>query len=266
MVKVAVSGACGKMGTSILNTLFKDKNIDIVGALEIDGHPMLGSDLGSVLNSKKTDILVTDDPKTAFRNADVVVDFTSPSSTLLTAGYCSRNKKALVIGTTGFTSAQKKKLEKLIKKIPTVISPNMSVGINLLFELSKILADRLGKEFDVEIFESHHRNKVDAPSGTAIRLAESVAEGLGVNPARKVRYERHGEIGKRKEGEIGIQTIRGGDVVGDHTVMFLGEGERIELTHRAQSRENFSSGVLRAVKWLEGKPPGIYTMKDVLGL
>ena len=266
MVRVAVCGAGGRMGTSILNTLKKDKGIQIVGATEISGHPILGQDLENITNTGKTNIIVSNDLKTAFRDADVVVDFTTPSSTLTTAEYCGRNKKAIVIGTTGFTASQKKKLEKSIKKVPAVISPNMSIGVNLVFEVSKILASRLGNEFDTEIYETHHRNKIDAPSGTALRLAESVAEGLGLNTSRHLKFERRGEIGKRKEKEIGIQTLRGGDVVGDHTVMFLGEGERIELTHRAHNRENFSRGVLRAVKWIKGKKPGIYSMKDVLGL
>ena len=266
MVRVAVSGAAGRMGTSILNTLIQDSEIYIVGATEISGHRMLGSDLGNVINTKNTNISITDDVNSAFKDADVVIDFTTPSSSLITAEYCSRNGKALVIGTTGFSVEQKKKLEKNIKKVPTVISPNMSIGVNLMFEVSKILADRLGNEFDVEIVEAHHKNKVDAPSGTALRLAESIAEVLSVDFDEHVRFKRYGNIGKRKKGEIGIQTVRGGDVVGDHTVMFLGEGERIELVHRALSRENFSRGVLRAAKWIADKSPGIYSMKDVLGL
>ena len=203
MVKVAVSGAAGRMGTSILNTLSGDSEVEIVGALERSGHQLLGNDLGVILNSGNTDTKITDDLETAFKDADVVVDFTVPSSTLLTAEYCSNNDKALVIGTTGFSSEQKKKLENDIKKIPTVISPNMSIGVNLVFEVSKLLADRLGEEFDVEIIEAHHKNKIDAPSGTALRLAESVAEGLGVDLNKHVRFERQGEIGKRKKGEIG---------------------------------------------------------------
>ncbi|MGI9533924.1 MAG: 4-hydroxy-tetrahydrodipicolinate reductase, partial [Thermodesulfobacteriota bacterium] len=186
MVRVAVSGAAGRMGTSILNTLIEDRGIEIVGATEISGHPMIGSGLGSIVNSKIKNVLITDDFNSAYKNADVVVDFTVPSSSLLTADYCRRKKKAVVIGTTGFSPEQKKKLEKSIKKIPTVFSPNMSIGVNLVFEVSKILADRLGKEFDVEIVEAHHKNKVDAPSGTAIRLAESVAEGLGINLVKYV--------------------------------------------------------------------------------
>lgn len=266
MIKVAVCGAAGRMGKSILNSLFNDAEMEVVGATESSDHSLVGSDLGLIANSTGKNILITDDLNSAFKDADVVIDFTTTSSTLLIAENCSRNKKSLVIGTTGFSSEEKKKLEKSIEKVPTVISPNMSIGVNLVFEVSKFLADRLGNEFDIEVMETHHRDKVDAPSGTALKLAESVAEGRCIDLNKYAKFERYGNTGRRKQEEIGIQTLRGGDVVGDHTVMFLGNGERIELTHRALSRENFSRGVLRAAKWIIGKPPGIYSMKDVLGI
>ncbi len=266
MIKAAVSGAGGKMGTSILNVLFKDPEIEIVGTTETAGHHLLGSDLGVIVNSADTNISITEDMDSAFEDAEVVIDFTTPSSTLLTAEHCKAGNRAIVIGTTGLSRAEKNRLRQIAETVPVVISPNMSVGVNLAFELSKILAARLGEEFDVEIVETHHGDKVDAPSGTAIGLAEAVAEGLGVDPDTHIRFERRGNIGRRKKGEIGVQTLRGGDVVGDHTVMFLGRGERLEITHKALSRENFSRGVLRAVKWVAGKPPGIYGMKDVLGI
>lgn len=266
MVKVAVSGAGGRMGTSILKVLFKDPEIDIVGTTEAAGHHLLGCDLGVIVNSTGTNITVTQDMGSAFKDAEVVIDFTTPASTLLTAAHCSTSNKSMVVGTTGFSREERKKLEQMAEKIPIVISPNMSIGVNLAFEISKLLATRLGDEFDVEIVETHHKDKVDAPSGTAIALAKSVAQGLGVDPDTHVRFERQGDIGKRKKGEIGVQTLRGGDVVGDHTVMFLGRGERLEITHRALSRENFSRGVLRAAKWIAGKKPGVYSMKDILGI
>ena len=192
----------------------------------------------------------------AASEADVIVDFTAPESTLLNAEHAAKNNKSIVIGTTGFSAGQKTALNKFLELVPSVISPNMSIGVNLLFELSKNVSKIVGDDFDVEIIEAHHRNKVDSPSGTALGLAESVADGLGVNLDDNAVYERHGNIGKRNDKEIGIQTIRGGDVVGDHTVMFLGDGERIELTHKALSRDNFSRGVLRAVKWLPGQKTG----------
>lgn len=266
MVKVAVSGAGGRMGTSILKVLSKDPEIDIVGATETAGHHLLGCDLGVIVSSTDTDIKVTQDMDSAFRNAEVVIDFTTPASTLAAAKLCNTQNKSMVVGTTGFSREESKKLKQMAEKIPIVISPNMSIGVNLAFEISNFLATRLGDEFDVEIVETHHKDKVDAPSGTAVALAKSVAQGLGVDPDTHVRFERQGNIGKRKKGEIGVQTLRGGDVVGDHTIMFLGRGERLEITHRALSRENFSRGVLRAARWIAGKKPGVYSMKDVLGI
>ena len=266
MIKVTIIGVGGKMGRSIFTTLNNDEDISIVGAAELPGHQFAGKDLGEVMGVANNGVEVFDNIYDAAGDSDIIVDFTAPESTISNAEYASNNNKSIVIGTTGFSTDQKSTLNKFLESVPSVISPNMSIGVNLLFELSKNVSKILGKEFDVEIVEAHHRNKVDSPSGTAIGLAESVAEGLDVNLNDNAVFERHGNIGKRKNNEIGIQSIRGGDVVGDHTVMFLGDGERIELTHKALSRDNFSKGVLRAVKWLPGKSPGIYAMKDVLGL
>ena len=266
MIKVIIVGIGGKMGRSIFTTLNNDDDISIVGATELPGHEFIGKDLGECMGLEDSDVKVTDNINDTANDADIIVDFTAPDSTINNTEYASKNNKSMVIGTTGFSTEQRSTLNKLLETIPSVISPNMSIGVNLLFELSKNVSRILGKEFDVEIIEAHHRNKVDSPSGTAIGLAESVADGLEVNLKDNAVYERHGNTGKRKNNEIGIQTIRGGDVVGDHTVMFLGNGERIELTHKALSRDNFSKGVLRAIKWLPGKSPGIYSMKDVLGL
>jgi len=260
MINVTIVGVGGKMGRSIYSTLIRDSEINIVGATELAGHDLIGKDLA------QSGVIVSESLQSAAESADVIVDFTSPESTLSNAEYASLKNKSIVIGTTGFTGDQKSVLNSYLESVASVVSPNMSIGVNLLFELSKNVSKILGSEFDVEIIEVHHRNKVDSPSGTALGLAESVAEGLRVNLNETAVYERHGNIGKRKKDEIGIQAIRGGDVVGDHTVMFLGEGERIELTHKALSRDNFSKGVLRAVKWIHGKKPGVYSMKDVLGL
>ena len=266
MIKVCIIGAGGRMGKSIFSVLNNDNDVEIVGGTELEGHGLIGSDLGTANGVGENGVLITQDINEAASDADVIVDFSAPVSTLKNAEYASGNNKAIVIGTTGFSAEERASLDKMIETVPSVIAPNMSIGVNLLFELSKNVSKIVGSDFDVEIVEAHHRNKVDSPSGTALGLAESVAEGLGVDLNDKAVYERHGNIGKRKEQEIGIQTIRGGDVVGDHTVMFLGDGERIELTHKALNRDNFSKGVLRAVKWIPGKEPGIYTMKDVLGL
>ena len=266
MIKIIIVGIGGKMGRSIFTTLNNDDDISIVGATELPGHEFIGKDLGECMGLENNGVKVSDNIHDTAEDAEIIIDFTAPDSTITNAEYASKNNKSIVIGTTGFSPDQRSSLIKYLETIPSVLSPNMSIGVNLLFEISRNVSHILGEEFDVEIVEAHHKNKVDSPSGTALGLAEAVAEGLEVNLKDNAVFERHGDIGKRKNNEIGIQTIRGGDVVGDHTVMFLGNGERIELTHKALSRENFSKGVLRAVKWLPGKSPGVYSMKDVLGL
>jgi 4-hydroxy-tetrahydrodipicolinate reductase len=265
VIKVAVVGVCGRMGMSIASLAGTDEDIELVGATEVPGHVSIGRDLGDLVEGAGPGVSVSDSIEVAARAADVIIDFTVPEATLAHAEYSVRNEKSMVIGTTGFTSEQREKLLRLLDRIPCVLSPNMSVGVNVLFEISRQVASHLGESYDAEIFETHHRSKADSPSGTAIALAEAVAAGLGSELKDVARYERHGRIGARKKGEIGIQTLRGGDVVGDHTVMFLGDGERVELTHKATSRENFSSGALRAAKWIPGKSPGVYAMRDVLG-
>lgn len=266
MIKTTIIGASGRMGRSIASILVDDDSVEITGALEVSGHPDIGKSLGDIVGNEKIATVINEDFDEACDNSDILIDFTAPESTLMNLKYAYENGKSMVIGTTGFSHSEQAELEKLAEKIPCVISPNMSIGVNILFELSKKVASLIGDSYDIEIVEAHHRNKVDAPSGTAIGIAKSVAQGLKVKLDDAARYERYGKIGERKKGEIGIQTIRGGDVVGDHTVMFLGDGERLELTHKASNRDNFSKGVLLAVKWLPGKPPGIYSMKDVLGL
>ena len=265
VIKVAVVGVCGRMGMSVASLAGADEDIELVGATEVPGHVSIGRDLGDLIEGAGPGVSVSDSIEVAARAADVIIDFTVPEATLAHAEYSVRNEKSMVIGTTGFTSEQREKLLRLLERIPCVFSPNMSVGVNVLFEISRQVASHLGESYDAEIFETHHRAKADSPSGTAIALAKAVAAGLGSELKDVARYERHGRIGARKRGEIGVQTLRGGDVVGDHTVMFLGDGERVELTHKATSRDNFSSGALRAAKWIPGKSPGVYAMRDVLG-
>ncbi len=266
MIKVSIMGIAGRMGRSIYHLLDAEDDIQIVGATEIDSHADMGKDIGIVVGDREIGAALTADIDEACSDADVIVDFTTPSSTMKNADYASSTAKAMVIGTTGFDDNQKSELSELSKNFPCVISPNMSIGVNVMFEATKRLAEVLGDDFDVEIIEAHHKHKVDAPSGTALRLGEAAAEGLSRDFSSVARYERHGAIGERKKNEIGMQSIRAGDIVGEHTVMFCGSGERIELTHRAMSRNNFAKGVLRAVKWIPGRPGGIYTMKEVLGL
>jgi len=266
MIRVSVMGSAGRMGQRIIYYLSRDEGIRIVGAKEADRHPSLGIDAGILAGVGEIGVPITSDMAGSSHGADVIVDFSSPKSTLLNASYASAEGKSMVIGTTGFTEGEEKELSEICMGLPCVISANMSIGVNVMIEATKILARTLGDEYDVEIFEAHHKHKVDSPSGTALMIGQAASEGLGRDFQEVARFERHGRVGERKQHEIGIQSLRGGDVVGEHTVMFLGEGERIELTHRAFSRDNFAKGVLRAVKWVHGKPPGIYSMKDVLAL
>ena len=265
VIKIAVVGVCGRMGMSVASLAGADGDIELVGATEVAGHVSVGRDLGDFIEGAGPGVSVSDSIEEAARTSDVIIDFTVPEATLAHAEYSVRNGKSMVIGTTGFTPEQRAELLGLLEQIPSVFAPNMSVGVNILFEISRQVAFHLGESYDAEIFETHHRGKADSPSGTAIALAEAVASGLGRELGDVARYERYGRIGAREKGEIGIQTLRGGDVVGDHTVMFLGDGERVELTHKATTRENFSAGALRAAKWILGKPPGVYAMRDVLG-
>lgn len=265
VIKVAVAGVCGRMGMSVASLVGADGDIELVGATEAPGHSSISFALGDLVEGAGMGVSVSDSIEEAAGAAEVIIDFTVPEATLAHAEYSVRNGKSMVIGTTGFTPEQSEELLGLLRRIPCVFAPNMSVGVNILFEISRQVAFHLGEGYDAEVFETHHRGKIDSPSGTAIALAEAVASGLGSELGDVARYERHGRIGARRKGEIGIQTLRGGDVVGDHTVMFLGDGERVELTHKATARENFSAGALRAAKWIPGKPPGVYAMRDVLG-
>lgn len=266
MIKVSIMGVSGRMGRSIYRLLDAEDDIQIVGATEIENHPDMGKDIGLVAGEGEIGVQLSCGLEASSKEADVIVDFTVPSSTLNNARYASASGKAMVIGTTGFDDDQRKELNELAKSFPCVFSPNMSIGVNVMFEATKKLAEILGDDYDIEIIEAHHKHKVDAPSGTALKLGEAAAEGLSRDFNSSARYERHGVIGERGEKEIGMQTIRAGDIVGEHTVMFCGAGERIELTHRAMSRDNFAKGVVRAVQWVSGKPSGMYTMKEVLGI
>lgn len=266
MIKVSVIGAGGRMGRRILHLLAAEPDVEITGACEAPGNPELGADAGTLAGSGEIGVLLTDNIEEASESAEVIIDFTTPPVTLKTAAYATQNGKSLVIGTTGFSPEQSGQLNSSIGNIACVMAPNMSVGVNVMFEITERLARVLGDDYDIEIIEAHHKKKVDSPSGTALGLGRAAAKGAGRNFDKVAKFERHGVIGERSGPEIGIQTVRGGDIVGEHTVMFIGEGERIELTHRATSRDNFARGVVRAAKWIHGKPAGLYTMKDVLSL
>jgi len=235
----------------------------LAGVAERPDHDLVGQDVSVVVGGAATGVLISAE---IGPDADVVVDFTVPASTAALARRCAEIGAALVSGTTNLTDEQRRRLEDAAERVPVVWAPNMSVGVNLLFQVAGSVAKALGDEYDVEIVEIHHRFKRDAPSGTARRLAEKVAEGLGRDLADCAVHGRHGDVGERTPAEIGIHAVRGGDVVGDHTVIFAALGERIELVHRAHSRDVFVRGALRAARWVAGKPAGLYSMGDVLGL
>lgn len=265
MIKIAVCGAAGRMGQRIIVSA-KEAGCTVSGALERPGHEMIGQDAGVVAGCGILGVLISDDLNSVIAGCDVLIDFTSPKVSLKNLEVCALKKKAIVIGSTGFTPDERSFAEELSKEIPCIIAPNMSVGVNVCFKALKDIAKTLGDDFDVEIVELHHKLKKDAPSGTAVRMGEVVAEALGRDYNHVARCSREGIIGERTQEEIGMQTVRGGDIIGEHTVYFIGMGERIELTHRAMTRDMFSRGSVRAAKWIIGKMPGIYDMQDVLGL
>lgn len=266
MVKLVVTGAAGRMGRSIINVIRETGDAELAAAVERSGHGDIGKDAGEVAGSGKTGIKLTDNFEKAIRKADCIIDFTFPEATMHHLDIALKNDIAMVIGTTGFSHHQRERLKDVGNKLRIIAAPNMSVGINLLLKVVSDMAKVLGKDYDIEIIEAHHRMKKDAPSGTAMRLAEVLAYSLNRDLDKVAVYERHGIIGERKSDEIGIQTIRAGDIVGDHTIIFGGMGERMEITHRAQSRETFARGAVRAAQWVVKQPKGLYDMQDVLGL
>ncbi len=266
MIKAVVTGAAGRMGSRTINVLSTSEGIKLVGALERKGQPMVGRDAGGPAGITETGIAITDDLRSALAGADVLIDFTFPETSLAHLKVCAELGKAAVIGSTGFTKEHLSEAARFVTQVPCVLSPNMSVGVNVCFKVLADLAKILGPDFDAEIVEWHHRLKKDAPSGTAVRMGEVVAGALGRNYREVAKYHREGVTGVRTDEEIGMQTVRGGDIIGEHTVYFIGMGERIELTHRAHTRDMFARGAVRAAKWIAGKKPGLYDMQDVLGL
>jgi 4-hydroxy-tetrahydrodipicolinate reductase len=265
-IKAVVAGACGRMGTAVIETLRAAEGIELVGALELREHPCVGQVAGDRPGADAGEIRIASTHESLPAKFDVFIDFTAPAGTLDNLEFCARTGTPSVIGTTGFTDKQREALTGYAGTVPIVFSPNMSIGVNLLFKLAGIAAASLGNTYDAEIVEVHHKLKKDAPSGTALRLAETVAGAFGRDLDENAVYSRHGMIGDRSELEIGIQAVRAGDIVGEHTLLFAGPGERIELTHRAHSRDNFARGAIRAALWVVGRKPGLYSMADVLGL
>ena len=266
MIRAVVAGAAGRMGGRIIHTLEATEGISLTAAFEHPDHPSVGHDVGELVGLGTMGLNVAPDLKSVLDAGDVVIDFTHHQASVAHLREAVSAKKPVVIGTTGFTSEEVETISTLAKEIPCVQAPNMSMGVNLMFKIVEDMAKALGDGFDVEIIEAHHHHKKDAPSGTAVKLAQNLATALGRNLEKVGVYERHGIIGERRPEEIGIQTIRGGDIVGEHTVLFAGVGERLELTHRAHSRDNFARGAVKAAIWVVSQPPGLYDMQHVLGL
>ncbi|MBI5185570.1 MAG: 4-hydroxy-tetrahydrodipicolinate reductase [Nitrospinae bacterium] len=267
MVRVVVAGAGGKMGRNIAVAAHNTQGVELAGGTEMEGSGLIGRDIGELAGIGPIGKTVLADFRAAMQkgNADMAIDFTAPEATIRHLAAAVELKKGMVIGTTGMEKSHQEEIKRASEKIPIVFAPNMSVGINLMLRLVCEAANALGEEYDIEIIEAHHRLKKDAPSGTAMKLAEELARATNKNLDEAGVFARKGMIGARKRGEIGIQTIRAGDIIGDHTVLFGGLGERIEITHRASSRETFALGAVRAALWLEGRAPGLYSMMNVLG-
>lgn len=264
-VNVGIAGVSGRMGRALLEAVAADPACVLHAALDRPGSPLLGQDAGAAWGAS-SGVRVSDRPATALAGAHALIDFTRPEATFGYLDACVAANVPLVIGTTGFDDAGRARIAAAARQIPVVFAPNMSVGVNLLMKLAELAAQVLEDGYDIEIIEAHHRHKVDAPSGTALGLGQAVARAIGRDLASCAVYGREGVTGERDPKTIGFATVRGGDIVGDHTLLFAGIGERVELTHKASSRATFAQGALRAAKWLQGRAPGLYDMRDVLNL
>ncbi|MEX0584562.1 MAG: 4-hydroxy-tetrahydrodipicolinate reductase [Natronospirillum sp.] len=265
-MNIAITGAPGRMGRTLVQMIHAADDLRLAGATDRPGSELLGLDIGVLCGLGETGVPLVDDLNKLPDDIDAVIDFTTPASTMRHLTVCAQRGFALVIGTTGLDETQKNAIGQAADRIPVVFAPNMSVGVNVLTNLVEQAARILGDAYDVEIVEMHHRHKVDAPSGTALALGEAAAKGLQRTLQDCAIYGREGAEGPRESSTIGFATLRGGDVVGDHTVIYAGEGERVEITHKASSRSTFAQGALRAVRWLHNRPAGQYSMQDVLGL
>jgi 4-hydroxy-tetrahydrodipicolinate reductase len=265
MTIIAITGVAGRMGKTLVEAAGQSTGVRVSVAIERPGSSVIGVDVGELAGVGRLDVSVLDSIEAA-PAFDVLIDFTRPEVTMINLAACHAREASMVIGTTGLSDVQKVELTNAAQDIAIVFAPNMSVGVNLCLKLLEMAATVLGDEMDIEIIEAHHRHKVDAPSGTALAMGEVVAKALGRDLKTCAVYGREGRTGERDRKTIGFETIRAGDIVGDHTVMFAGQGERVEITHKASSRMTFASGAMRAAQWLEGRPAGLYDMQDVLGL
>lgn len=266
MIKVMMVGAAGKMGRRIINFITEDPETTLSAAIESSNCPLLGQDAGLIAGCGELGVKITSDILEGSKVSDVIIDFTGAEPTFHNLKYYIEAKKPILIGSTGFSSEQVKEIDKLANVAPFILAANTSLGVNLTLKVLEMVAKTVGDKYDIEIIESHHRMKKDAPSGTAMKMAETIVQTLNRDMDKDLVYARKGIIGERKDKEIGIQTIRAGDIVGEHTVMFCGNGERIEITHKAHTRDTFAKGAVAAAKWIYNKPNGKYSMFDVLGL
>lgn len=264
-MRIAVTGATGRMGRTLIQRLADARDAQLSAAMEHAQSEALGRDAGDCAGVGSLGVPITADLAAGCAGSDCVIDFTVPAGTIALLEAAEAAGTAVVLGTTGFTSEQQRRIEQAATRLAVLQAPNMSVGVNLLFQLVRIAADAIGDATDVELLEAHHRNKIDAPSGTAVRLGQILADRLGRNLDTDAVYGRQGQTGARDDKTIGFATVRAGDIVGEHTVLFAGTGERLELTHRATSRDNFAIGALRAAAYVCRQPPGLYSMEDLLG-
>ncbi len=264
-MKIAIAGSSGRMGRTLIEAVLKAGDMQLAAALEQPDSPFLGKDAGELIGSP-CGVAIGADIGAALAGVDCLIDFTRPAGTLAHLAACRRGGVAMVIGTTGMEEAHKRQIQDASREIPVVFAPNMAVGVNLVFKLLDTAARVLDQGYDIEVIEAHHRHKVDAPSGTALRMGEVVAQALGRDLSQCAVYGREGVTGERDSSTIGFATVRGGDIVGDHTVLFAGTGERVEITHKAASRMPYALGSLRAARFLKGRPSGLFDMQDVLGL
>lgn len=264
-MRIAVAGSTGRMGRTLVEAVLRDGELELAAALEQNGHAALGRDVAGVAGAP-SGVAIRADAEQALAGADALIDFTRPQGTLAHVQICEHLGKAMVIGTTGIGEADKARIAQAARRIPIAMAPNFAVGVNVVLKLAALAAGTLGEGYDVEIVEAHHRHKVDAPSGTALKLGELVARALGRDLAQSAVHGRQGITGERDPKQIGFHAIRGGDIVGEHTVIFAGTGERVEITVRSQSRMTYALGALRAAKFLRGRAAGLYDMFDVLGL
>lgn len=264
--RIAIAGAAGRMGRILLEAVKQNPQARLGAATGRPGSSLIGADAGEIAGLGKLQVRLVADLQAVISDFDVLIDFTTPQTTLVNAKLCAAQGKGLVIGTTGFNAEEKQALLAYQQQIPLCIAANFSTGVNLCFKLLEMAARVLGDDVDIEIVEAHHRHKVDSPSGTALRMGEVLADTLGRDLDQVAVYGREGQIGPRQRDTIGFATVRGGDVVGDHTVMFMADGERVEITHKASSRMAFARGAVRAAVWLQQQPKGLFDMQDVLGL